>query len=108
MPPFAWRFECMLIFFFLCSRLFGNEGRSFAFDNRGTGYGRGEGCGMIIIKPLDQAIRDNDPIRSVIVGSGINQDGKTPGITMPNGQAQGMSDRLRGALDPPSKATPLS
>lgn len=71
------------------SRLFGEEGRSFAFDQRGTGYGRGEGCGMILLKPLEQAIQDNDPIRAVITGTGINQDGKTPGITMPNGAAQG-------------------
>jgi acyl transferase domain-containing protein len=59
------------------SRLFGDAGRSYAFDQRGTGYGRGEGCGMVLLKPLDQAIKDNDPIRAVIVGSGINQDGKT-------------------------------
>jgi acyl transferase domain-containing protein len=72
------------------SRLFGETGRSFAFDQRGTGYGRGEGCGMVILKLLDQAIKDNDPIRAVITGSGINQDGKTPGITMPNGSAQGL------------------
>ncbi|PMD36739.1 BcPKS8, polyketide synthase [Hyaloscypha variabilis F] len=70
------------------SRLFSDEGRSFSFDNRGTGYGRGEGCGMVVLKPLEQALRDNDTIRAVIVGSGINQDGKTPGITMPNGAAQ--------------------
>ncbi|KAK1569964.1 beta-ketoacyl synthase domain-containing protein [Colletotrichum navitas] len=63
-------------------------GRSIAFDQRGTGFGRGEGCGMIILKPLDQAIRDNDSIRAVIRGTGINQDGKTPGITMPSGAAQ--------------------
>ena len=44
---------------------------------------------MIILKPLDQALKDNDNIRSVIMASGINQDGKTPGITMPNGSAQG-------------------
>lgn len=44
---------------------------------------------MVILKPLDQALKDNDVIRSVILGSGINQDGKTPGITMPNGIAQG-------------------
>jgi acyl transferase domain-containing protein len=44
---------------------------------------------MIMLKPLDQALRDNDPIRAVIAGTGINQDGKTPGITMPNGAAQG-------------------
>lgn len=45
---------------------------------------------MVILKPLQQALQDNDTIRSVIVGTGINQDGKTPGITMPNGAAQGM------------------
>lgn len=70
------------------SRLFGEAGRSFAFDQRGTGYGRGEGCGMVLLKPLDQAIKDNDPIRAIISASGINQDGRTPGITMPNGLAQ--------------------
>jgi acyl transferase domain-containing protein len=44
----------------------------------------------VILKPLDQALKENDVIRSVIVASGINQDGKTPGITMPNGAAQGL------------------
>lgn len=46
---------------------------------------------MIVLKPLDQAIKDNDPIRAVIAATGLNQDGKTPGITMPNGSAQGQS-----------------
>ncbi|CCF42156.1 hypothetical protein CH063_12229, partial [Colletotrichum higginsianum] len=69
-------------------RLLADSGRSIAFDQRGTGFGRGEGCGMLILKPLDQAIRDNDSIRAVIRGTGINQDGKTPGITMPSGAAQ--------------------
>ncbi|KAK3682255.1 polyketide synthase [Podospora appendiculata] len=73
---------------FATCRLLSDTGRSFSFDNRGTGFGRGEGCGMIVLKPLDQAIRDNDPIRAVIAGTGLNQDGKTPGITMPNGAAQ--------------------
>jgi acyl transferase domain-containing protein len=59
------------------SRLFGEDGRSYPLDQRGTGYGRGEGCGMILLKPLDKALKDNDPIRAVIAGSGINQDGKT-------------------------------
>ncbi|KAI1181174.1 ketoacyl-synt-domain-containing protein [Nemania sp. FL0916] len=70
------------------SRLFSDSGRSYSFDNRGTGFGRGEGCGVIVLKPLDQARRDNDQIRAIIAGSGINQDGKTPGITMPCGEAQ--------------------
>ncbi|XPT01486.1 hypothetical protein M3J09_010621 [Ascochyta lentis] len=85
------------------SRLFGEEGRSFAFDQRGTGYGRGEGCGMVLLKPLEQAIKDNDPIRAVITGTGINQDGKTPGITMPNGAAQEALMRSvysNGGMDP--------
>jgi acyl transferase domain-containing protein len=70
------------------SSLFSDEGKSFAFDQRGSGFGRGEGAGCVVLKPLDQAVKDNDAIRAVIVGSGINQDGKTKGITMPNGDAQ--------------------
>jgi hypothetical protein len=53
---------------------------------------------MIVLKPLDQAIRDNDPIRAVIAGTGLNQDGKTPGITMPNGKAQGKRSRGVGRI----------
>ncbi|KFA67578.1 hypothetical protein S40285_08766 [Stachybotrys chlorohalonatus IBT 40285] len=73
---------------FSSSRLLSDTGKSYAFDSRGTGFGRGEGCGIIILKPLARAIADNDTIRAVILGSGINQDGKTQGITMPNGLAQ--------------------
>ncbi|KAI1864983.1 uncharacterized protein JN550_008529 [Neoarthrinium moseri] len=64
------------------------KSRSYSFDDRGTGFGRGEGCGVIVLKPLDQAIKDKDSIKAIIAGSGINQDGRTPGITMPCGNAQ--------------------
>ncbi|KAI9163271.1 Polyketide synthase [Paramyrothecium foliicola] len=64
------------------------DGKCFTFDARANGYGRGEGAGIIIMKRLSDALRDNDPIRAVIRGSGVNQDGKTTGITMPSKEAQ--------------------
>lgn len=71
------------------SQLFNDTGRVCAFDDRSqSGFGRGEGVGCIVIKPLDAALRDGDKIRALIAGSGVNQDGKTNGITVPNGTAQ--------------------
>ncbi|KAB8230841.1 type I polyketide synthase [Aspergillus alliaceus] len=70
-------------------RLFSETGKSYAFDHRGTsGYGRGEGVGCLILKRLSDALESNDRIRAVIVNSGTNQDGRTNGITLPNGSAQ--------------------
>ncbi|RAQ99476.1 phenolpthiocerol synthesis polyketide synthase ppsa [Stemphylium lycopersici] len=68
---------------------------SHAFDHRANGYARGEGVGAIILKPLDLALRDNDPIRAVIRGTAASSDGKTPGITMPSRDAQ--VDLIRSA-----------
>ena len=69
--------------------MFNDEGKTFSFDERATsGFARGEGSGTVILKPLDAALRDKDPVRAVIVHSGVNQDGRTQGITLPNGQAQ--------------------
>lgn len=86
------------------SQLLSPEGRSYAFDERATsGYGRGEGSVAIVLKPLGLARRDGDPIRAVVRGSGINQDGRTKGITYPNGKAQEelMRDVYgRAGLDP--------
>lgn len=71
------------------SRLFSDEGKTYSFDHRAkSGFARGEGAGCIVLKPLDQAIRDNDVVRAVIVNSGVNQDGKTTGMTNPSGEAQ--------------------
>ncbi|KAL8882951.1 MAG: hypothetical protein Q9198_000127 [Flavoplaca austrocitrina] len=64
------------------------EGRCYSFDSRGSGYGRGEGVASIVIKPLQDAIANGDPIRAIIRNTAVNQDGRTPGLTMPSREAQ--------------------
>ncbi|QUC18107.1 uncharacterized protein UV8b_02348 [Ustilaginoidea virens] len=64
------------------------DGKCFTFDSRANGYGRGEGIGVVIMKRLSDAIRDNDTIRAVIRGTSVNQDGRTTGITLPSKEAQ--------------------
>ncbi|OAR02799.1 hypothetical protein LLEC1_00193 [Akanthomyces lecanii] len=64
------------------------DGKCFTFDARANGYGRGEGIGVVILKRLSDAIRDNDTIRAVIRGTQVNQDGRTTGITLPSKEAQ--------------------
>ena len=69
--------------------MFNEEGQTYSFDERAkSGFARGEGAGVVLLKPLDAAIRDKDPIRAIIAHTGVNQDGRTKGITLPNGQAQ--------------------
>ena len=70
------------------SSFLSDEGRCYSFDGRGSGYGRGEGVVALIIKPLKDALAAGDPIRAVIRNTAVNQDGKTPGITMPSSEAQ--------------------
>nr|QED55506.1 TRI17 [Trichoderma protrudens] len=69
------------------------NGRSYPFDSRGAGYGRGEGVATLVIKRLDDAIKANDPIRAIIRDAAINQDGHTAGITLPSGAAQQALER---------------
>ena len=65
------------------------DGHCYAFDSRGNGYSRGEGVATLILKPLENALADGDHVHTVIVNSGINQDGKSPGSIMsPKGDAQ--------------------
>lgn len=64
------------------------DGRCKTFDARANGYVRGEGAGMVLLKPVDAALRDRDPIYCVIRGTAINQDGHTPGLTVPSREAQ--------------------
>ncbi len=64
------------------------DGRCKAFDASANGFVRGEGAGIIVLKPLSQAITDRDPIYAIIRGSAVNQDGRTNGLTAPNQQSQ--------------------
>ncbi|KAJ4285161.1 hypothetical protein NW764_000450 [Fusarium oxysporum] len=64
------------------------DGKCFTFDSRANGYGRGEGIGVVVMKRLSDAIRDNDTIRAVIRATKVNQDGHTTGITLPSKEAQ--------------------
>ncbi|MDK2122752.1 type I polyketide synthase [Parachitinimonas caeni] len=64
------------------------DGRCKTFDARADGYARGEGIGVVVLKRLDEALRDGDPIWAVIRGSAVNQDGRSNGLTAPNPAAQ--------------------
>lgn len=62
--------------------------RSHSFAANADGYVRGEGCGMVVLKPLAAAQRDGNRVLAVIRGSAVNQDGRSNGMTAPNPQAQ--------------------
>lgn len=64
------------------------DGISHSFDHRANGYSRGEGIGVVVIKPLDKALADGDMIRAVIRATGANQDGRTVDIAQPSQSAQ--------------------
>ncbi|KAL2863130.1 uncharacterized protein BJX67DRAFT_384987 [Aspergillus lucknowensis] len=67
---------------------FSQDNRCFSFSDKANGYSRGEGLSALVIKPLDEAIRNGDTIRAVIRSTLSNQDGRTPGITQPSRTAQ--------------------
>lgn len=72
-----------------------------SFDDAANGYGRGEGAGIVILKRMSDALRDNDNIVAVLKGSAVGQDGRTNGIMAPNGKAQEAVARTAlGAIDP--------
>ncbi len=64
------------------------NGHCFTFDNRANGFVLGEGVGVVALKRLSDALKENDNICGIIRGWGINQDGRTNGITAPNQDSQ--------------------
>ncbi|WP_392535313.1 SDR family NAD(P)-dependent oxidoreductase [Nostoc sp. C117] len=64
------------------------DGRCKTFDARADGFVRGEGCGIVVLKRLSEAIADKDNILAIARGSAVNQDGLTNGISAPNPTAQ--------------------
>lgn len=64
------------------------DGRCKAFDASANGFVRGEGAGMVVLKPVARAVADGDPIYAVIRGTSANQDGHTNGISLPGEEAQ--------------------
>ncbi len=64
------------------------DGRCKTFDAAADGFGRGEGCGVVVLKRLSDAIANGDNILALIRGSAVNHDGPSGGLTVPNGLAQ--------------------
>jgi acyl transferase domain-containing protein/SAM-dependent methyltransferase len=70
------------------ARMMAADGRCKTFDAAADGYVRGEGCALIVLRRLTDALVDGDRVLAVIRGSAINQDGRSGGLTAPNGPAQ--------------------
>lgn len=81
---------------FTKSGVLARDGRCKAFDARADGYVRGEGGGLVVLKPLSSAIADGDGIYAVIRGSAVHQDGRTNGLMAPSQKAQ--ESVLRAAI----------
>ena len=70
------------------AKVLSDDGKSYVFDERAKGFVLGEGAGFVLLKDYDQAEADGDQISGIILGSAVNNDGQTMGLTVPNQQGQ--------------------
>lgn len=100
------------------ARMLSPDGHCKTFDAAADGYVRGEGCGVVVLKRLSQARADRDRVLAVILGTAVNQDGRSGGLTVPNGPAQealirralaasGLEPEAVGAVEAHGTGTPL-
>ena len=66
----------------------GKDGKSFSFDHRANGYGRGEGVLCVVLRTASDALAQGDCVRALIRNTGVNHAGRSHGITSPSGEAQ--------------------
>jgi acyl transferase domain-containing protein len=81
LSPITMMFECQ-------NRMLAVDGRCKTFDASADGFSRGEGCGVVVLKRLSDALVQGNPILGVIRGSALNHDGRSSGLMVPNGRAQ--------------------
>ena len=79
------------------ARMLSPDGRCRTFDASANGYVRGEGCGVLVLKRLSDAMVDHDRIHAVVRGSAVNHNGRSSGLTVPSGPAQ--EELLKKALE---------
>jgi acyl transferase domain-containing protein/7-keto-8-aminopelargonate synthetase-like enzyme len=85
------------VFISLCkAKMLSPDGHCKAFDARANGYVRGEGCGVLVLKRLSDALADGDNIVALLRGSATNHNGRSSGLTVPSGPAQ--QEVIRSAL----------